>query len=84
MCRDCNQKPSRSAWIQKGVPLTTSLLKGCGGRVKYEEIYLKDYESPRIARKSLTDYMEFYNNEDRIRLWASDAPREVYFGQKSS
>jgi transposase InsO family protein len=84
MCRDCNQKPSRSAWIQKVVPLTTSLLKGCGGRVKYEEIYLKDYESPRTARESLTQYMGFYNNERPHQALGYRTPREVYFGQRSS
>lgn len=31
--------------------------------VKYEEVYLKDYGSPREARQSLEDYFYFYNYE---------------------
>jgi putative transposase len=31
--------------------------------VKYEEVYLHDYENPRQARQGLTAYFEFYNNE---------------------
>jgi len=31
--------------------------------VKYEEVYLKDYVSPREARHSLGAYFEFYNFE---------------------
>jgi len=29
--------------------------------IKYEEVYLKDYESPREARQSLGNYINFYN-----------------------
>jgi putative transposase len=31
--------------------------------VKYEEVYLSDYESPRQARQGLSSYLEFYNGE---------------------
>jgi putative transposase len=31
--------------------------------VKYEEVYLTEYESPREARQGLTSYLEFYNGE---------------------
>src|SRR5690606_40040166 len=29
--------------------------------IKYEEVYLKDYESPREARLNIRDYIDFYN-----------------------
>lgn len=29
--------------------------------IKYEEVYLKDYASPREARRELTEYLRFYN-----------------------
>ena len=31
--------------------------------VKYEEVYLADYETPREARAGLTSYLQFYNQE---------------------
>lgn len=30
--------------------------------VKYEEVYLNDYTTPREARKGISHYMDFYNN----------------------
>jgi putative transposase len=29
--------------------------------IKYEEVYLKDYDSPRTARTELTRYLRFHN-----------------------
>ena len=31
--------------------------------VKYEEVYLADYENPREARQGLGSYLQFYNQE---------------------
>jgi putative transposase len=31
--------------------------------IKYEEVYLHDYTSPRVAREQLTGYIQFYNHE---------------------
>ncbi len=28
--------------------------------LKYEDVYLKDYESPRLARQELSEYFQFY------------------------
>jgi putative transposase len=47
--------------------------------LKYEEVYLKDYSSPREARESIDLYMHFYNN---IRFHQSldyRIPAAVYF-----
>jgi putative transposase len=35
-------------------------------RVKYEEVYVKDYETVGNARSGLDAYLSFYNNE-RLR-----------------
>jgi putative transposase len=49
--------------------------------IKYEEVYLKDYCSPREARESLSKYIEFYNNE-RFHSSLNDlTPKEVYSGK---
>lgn len=47
--------------------------------VKYEEVYLHDYGSPREARLSLGDYLEFYNQERLHQALDYRTPAEVYF-----
>ena len=48
--------------------------------MKYEEVYLKDYRTPKEAIQSLEAYFEFYNG---VRLHQSlnyQTPASVYFG----
>jgi putative transposase len=48
--------------------------------VKYENVYLKDYESPREARIGIREYLDYYN---RVRLHQSlkaRTPEAVYLG----
>jgi putative transposase len=47
--------------------------------LKYEEVYLKDYETPRQARRSLTDYIQFYNYQRLHQSLDYLTPAELYF-----
>lgn len=47
--------------------------------IKYEEVYLHDYESPRQARNQLTSYLAFYNHERLHQSLAYRTPAEVYY-----
>lgn len=47
--------------------------------LKYEEVYLKDYQSPREARESITAYMEFYNYKRFHQALKYQTPASVYF-----
>jgi putative transposase len=47
--------------------------------IKYEEVYLKDYHSPRDARQNLTAYLSFYNRERLHQSLGYRTPAEVYF-----
>ena len=47
--------------------------------VKYEEVYLHDYLSPREARQALTRYFTFYNQERLHQALDYQTPAEVYF-----
>jgi putative transposase len=47
--------------------------------VKYEEVYLKDYQSPKEARRSLTEYLKFYNEERFHSSLNYKTPAEIYF-----
>jgi putative transposase len=50
--------------------------------VKYEEVYLRDYEGVREARESLGRYFEFYNGERPHQALCYRTPREVHSGEK--
>ena len=47
--------------------------------LKYEEVYLKDYQSPREARISIGDYIQFYNYKRFHQSLAYQTPAKVYF-----
>lgn len=46
--------------------------------VKYEEVYLHEYASPREARMGLTRYLDFYNQERPHQALNYRTPAEVY------
>lgn len=47
--------------------------------LKYEEIYLKDYASPREARHHIANYWQFYNHRRPHQSLDYKTPAEVYF-----
>jgi putative transposase len=48
--------------------------------VKYEKVYVKDYETPKEARSGLHDYFQFYNEERPYQSLDDRTPAAVYFG----
>lgn len=51
--------------------------------VKYEEVYLHDYASPKDARQQLARYFEFYNYRRIHQALDYLTPAQVYFGQEA-
>jgi len=47
--------------------------------VKYEEVYLHAYESPKEARQQLSRYLRFYNETRPHQALGYRTPAEVYF-----
>lgn len=47
----------------KGRALDNIITERLWRTIKYEEVYLKDYDSPRIARNEISNFLEFYNHE---------------------
>ena len=60
--------------------LTTSLLRGVYRTVKYEEVYLKDYDSVASATRNLREYFVFYNQERLHQALEYKTPAAVYHG----
>ena len=49
--------------------------------IKYEEVYLKEYQSPNEAEQSLKKYINFYNNERLHQSLKYQTPAEIYFAK---
>ena len=47
--------------------------------IKYEEVYLHDYQTPKQARTQLTTYFDFYNHHRPHQSLDYLTPAEVYF-----
>lgn len=47
---------------------------------KYEEVYLKDYESPRICRQETARFLEHYNNRRPHSALGYKTPASAYWG----
>jgi putative transposase len=52
--------------------------------VKYEEVYLHDYETPRQARQGLAAYLTFYNQKRLHQSLDYRTPAEVYLAATPS
>ena len=50
--------------------------------VKYEEIYVNEFQSVKQLRKSLEKYFDFYNNERPHQSFDGQIPAEIYYGKK--
>lgn len=50
--------------------------------VKYEEVYLKNYDSVLDAKDGLTNYFDTYNNRRLHQALKYQTPAEVYFSKK--
>jgi len=51
--------------------------------VKYEEVYLNDYDCPRAARKGVGSYLTFYNEQRLHQALGYKTPAEVYLNTRS-
>lgn len=47
--------------------------------IKYEEVYLKEYASPREARTGISDYLDFYNYRRLHQALDYQTPASIYF-----
>ena len=52
--------------------------------IKYEEVYLHDYVSPKEARRNLAEYLHFYDYDRLHQALNYQTPAAVYYGETSS
>lgn len=62
----------------KGRALDNVFTERLWRNVKYEDVYLKGYQTPRDARSGLAEYFRFYNHERPHQSLGYRTPAEVY------
>jgi putative transposase len=62
----------------KGRALDNIFVERLWRTVKYEEVYLKDYQSMKDAQSSLKDYLNFYNKERLHQSLKYKTPESIY------
>jgi putative transposase len=73
------QTPVQISMDGKGRALDNIFTERLWRTVKYEEVYLKDYASPREARSGLTAYLDFYNYRRLHQALDYQTPAQIYF-----
>ena len=66
----------------RGRALDNAMTERLWRSVKYEGVYLHDYERPRQARRGLTKYLDFYNYERPHQSLSYRTPAEVHYGRQ--
>ena len=70
--------------MAKGRALENIFTERLWRTVKYEEVYLKDYASPREARNGIGEYLAFYNTQRLHQALGYQTPETVYFTKGAS
>jgi putative transposase len=64
----------------KGRALDNIFVERLWRTVKYEDVYLKDYQDGQGLHEGMRDYFSYYNTERLHSALGYKVPREVYFG----
>jgi putative transposase len=72
------QSNIRISWDGRGRALDNVFVERLWRSVKYEEVYLKDYQTVSDARNGLTHYFQFYNYERYHQSLDYHTPFAVY------
>ena len=70
---------SRSAWTAEAPGETPCSIERLWRSVKYEEVYLRAYDSLSEARSSIGRYLAFYNHRRPHSSLDRRTPDEAYF-----
>lgn len=73
----------RVSWDGRGRALDNVFVERLWRSVKYEEVYIKDYQTVSEARDSLKQYFHFYNHERYHQSLDYQTPCAVYRSEYS-
>ena len=73
----------RISWDGRGRALDNIFVERLWRSVKYEEVYIKDYQSLADAASNLQAYFTFYNQERLHQALAYQTPARVYGGKEA-
>lgn len=65
----------------KGRAMDNIFIERLWRSVKYEEVYLKEYQSVKELRRALKKYFDFYNHQRPHQSFNAKTPAEIYFNQ---
>ena len=68
----------RISWDGRGRALDNIFVERLWRSVKYEEVYIKDYQSVADARRNIQTYFTFYNQERLHQALDYQTPAQVY------
>ena len=71
----------RISWDGRGRALDNIFVERLWRSVKYEEVYIKDYQSVTEAVSNLRAYFTFYNHERLHQALDYQTPAQVYTGR---
>ena len=71
----------RISMDSKGRAMDNIMVERLWRTVKYEEIYLRDYENVAELKKALKTYFDFYNNIRPHQTFGGKTPSEIYWGE---
>ncbi len=63
----------------KGRALDNVFVERLWRTVKQEDVYLRDYQNIKDAKKNLKRYFEYYNNRRRHQSLNDEFPEDVYY-----
>lgn len=68
----------RISWDGRGRALDNIFVERLWRSVKYEEVFIKDYQTVTDARKGLQEYFQFYNHQRIHQSLDYQTPAQVY------
>ncbi len=79
-CDIWEEKGVRISMDGRGRALDNIFTERLWRTIKYEEVYLKSYETVMEARQQIGEYITFYNTERFHQSLGNKTPKEMYFG----
>lgn len=75
-------KQIQVSWDGRGRALDNVFIERLWRSLKYEDVYLKGYESLNEAREGIAKYFDFYNQQRPHQALRNQTPSVMHFGKK--